>query len=101
MRIIELNNNQFNKVKEVSNISHITESGLNDALYSRMVKRCSSSNQFITNFSEKVKTRKLNTEYDSLLADLYLWEYDIVTVPEEYKEYVRTIIHNEKRLIRK
>ncbi len=101
MKLIELSNNQFSKVKEVSNIYHISESGLNDALYFRMVKRCSGVNQFITNFSEKLKDRKLNTESDSLLANLYLWEYDIVTVPEEYREYVKTIINNEKKLARK
>ena len=101
MRIVELSNNQFNKIKEVSSIDHITDIGTQSSLFCRINNKKLESNQFITNFKEKLYYRGCYTDIDSILDDLYSYQYDIVTVPKDKIDYVNNIINPIKELVLK
>lgn len=95
MSIVELDKYQLIKISDLVRIEHIVNVGTRTNLYSKLSMRFG-KNQVIANLRETT----LKVSKNSDLEDLYAWEYDIVTVPEENLDLVMSVINMDKSLKR-
>ncbi len=97
MKFLELTKEQFEEVKKFCPVRHISDSGLKNALISRMCYYTKSGETFATNLDERVIYRSCCI--DELDADLYAWEYDIVVVPFNRAQDVKNILTKKNKTL--
>ena len=93
-----LDNIDLEEIKEKVFINHVVDSGTRDALITRMreITKCTN---YVANFKEKIKYRSAcNSLFEITDDDLYIWEYDVITVKNEYLPYLSEILKSQKVL---
>lgn len=94
MKYIDLSFDKFSKIKEVSLVEHVKDTGIESSLYFRLLNRKLKSNEFITNLDRCIIYKSCSLDIDSCLDDLYKYEYDVVTVMKSEIDYVNNIIND-------
>lgn len=92
MKYVETNEKEREILNKYCSVEKVSESGIRDALFSRMIVRCRKPNTFVTNFKETLI-------YSSIAPDsqnLYTWEYEIVTMSLENVKVLRQELGLEK-----
>ena len=73
-------------------------SGTRDALIMRMRELLKTTN-YIANFKERIKYRSAcNSLFEMTDDNLYIWEYDVITIKNEYIPYISEILKSQKVL---
>ncbi len=93
-----LDNIDLEEIKEKVFINHVVDSGTRDALIVRMRELTKCTN-YVANFKEKVKYLSAYNSHSEITDDnLYIWEYDVITVKNEYLPYISEILKSQKVL---
>ena len=97
MKYLELSEEKYEEISKLCLVRHISDSGLKDALISRMCYYTKSGETFATNLKERVIFR--SCAIDTLDDDLYAWEYDIVVVPYDRIKEVKNILSKKDKTL--
>ena len=92
MKYVETNAKERKILNKYCSVEEVSESGIRDALFSRMIIRCRKPNTFATNFKETLIYSSLDPDSDNL----YSWEYEIVTMSLENVKILRQELGLEK-----
>lgn len=92
MKYVETNEKQREILNKYCSVEEVSESGIRDALFSRMIIRCRKPNTFATNLKETLIYSSLDPDSDNL----YSWEYEIVTISLENVKVLRQELDLEK-----
>lgn len=93
-----LDNINLEEIKEKVFINHVVDSGTRDALIMRMRELLKTTN-YIANFKERIKYRSAcNSPFEMTDDNLYIWEYDVITIKNEYIPYISEILKSQKVL---
>ena len=93
-----LDNIDLEEIKEKVFINHVVDSGTRDALIMRMRELLKTTN-YIANFKERIKYRSAcNSPFEMTDDNLYIWEYDVITIKNEYIPYISEILKSQKVL---
>ena len=92
MKYVETNEKQREILNKYCFVEEVSESGIRDALFSRMAVRCRKPNTFATNLKETL----IYSSIDPDSENLYSWEYEIVTMSLENVKILRQKLDLEK-----
>ena len=96
MRYINLESYQYDKIKEVSYVKHVSEFGTYERIFFTMYNMKLGPNQFVTNFRKVNLGNKLSF-YSS---DTFRCDYDIVTIPEDKMSFVSDVINDYVKILK-
>ena len=93
-----LENIDLEEIKEKVFINHVVDSGTRDSLIMRMREILKTTN-YVANFKERIKYRSVcNSPFEIVDDNLYILEYDVITVKNEYIPYITEILKSQKVL---
>ena len=95
MKYVETNEKEREILNKYCSVEEVSESGIRDALFSRMIIRCRKPNTFATNLKETLIYSSLDPDSDNL----YSWEYDVVVVPYARINEVKNVLSNKDKML--